>query len=263
MNFRVTSVNLLVVAALSFCFAIVSCQKKAGGDDVDPPGAPSPVEIRFKHLAGSFRNLVLDSSYPVSIGNPTFVKITTFKYYISNVQLVNAKSGDTVKIPDTYFLVDHANANSMKPQFLVPAGEYYNLSFVIGIDHNRNMNGPHTGQLDPSLGMYWNATDGHIMAKMEGTSPASTQAGNAFSFHVGGTKDPFSVLATRNFKLGGNVSIQTNRKTVIEISADALSWFNNPNSISVSTNCTGPGDLSNKIAENYYKMFDFVSVKFE
>ena len=77
---------------------------------------------------------------------------------------LNSKTNEVVKIPDSYFLIDHANANSMKPQFMLAAGEYYNLSFIIGIDHARNMNGPHTGQLDPSLGMYWNATDGHIMA---------------------------------------------------------------------------------------------------
>lgn len=263
MKLRVTRANLLMIAAMAFCFGIVSCQKKTGGDEVEPPGAPSPVELRIKHLAGAFRNLVLDSSYPVTIGTPTFVKIKTFKYYISNVQLTNSKTNEVVKIADSYFLVDHANATSMKPQFMLPAGSYYNISFVIGIDHARNTNGPHTGQLDPALGMYWNATDGHIMAKMEGTSPASTQPGNAFSFHVGGTKDPYSVLGTRSFKLGGDIAVQANRKTVIELSADALTWFSNPNAISLNTNCTGPGDLSKKISENYFKMFDFVSVKFE
>ncbi|HYF33417.1 MAG TPA: MbnP family protein [Chitinophagaceae bacterium] len=261
MNTRVTRLNLLLLLSASLWMA--SCQKKTKGDDADP-GAPSPVEIRFKHMAGSFRNLVYDSAYPVTpAGTPTFVKINTFKYYISNIQLVDAKTGDTVKIPDTYFLVDHGNAQSLRPQFMVPAGEYYNLSFLIGIDANRNFNGPKTGALDPALGMYWNATDGYIMAKMEGTSPSSTLPGNVFTFHVGGVKDPHSVLAMRHFKLGGNVSIQPNKKTVINISTDALAWFSNPHPISLSTPITGPGDLSNKMAENYFKMFDFISVTFE
>lgn len=262
MRTRVTRVNLLVIAAL--CLAFVSCQKKPKGDETQPPGDPSPVEIRFKHLAGPFRDFAFNTDFPVP--NPptglSTIKFTTFKYYISNIQLTN-DNGDTVKIPDTYFLIDHANANSMKPQFMVPADEYYNLSFLVGIDHNRNMNGPRTGALDPSLGMFWNNTDGHVMAKLEGTSPGSTQPGNVVSFHVGGTKEPHSVLAWRHFKLGGNVSVQPNKKTVIEISADALTWFSNPHSVILSTPVTGPGDLSNKIAENYFKMFDFIGVKFE
>src|SRR5687767_4533625 len=103
MKLRVTRANLLVVVALAFCLGIVSCQKKAKGDDVEPPGAPSPVELRIKHFVGVFRNFVLDSTYPVTIGTPTFVKIKTFKYYISNVQLTNSKTNEVVKIPDSYF----------------------------------------------------------------------------------------------------------------------------------------------------------------
>ena len=259
MSPRVTRVTLQVIALLCFAIGIVSCQKSIKGEDAELPGAPSPVELRFKHLAGPFRDLVLDSTYPLF---PIFVKIQVFKYYISNIKLVNDK-GDTISVPDSYYLIDQANANSMKPQFTIPAGGYYSMSFLLGIDHERNMNGPHSGQLDPSLGMYWNATDGHIMGKLEGTSPASTQPGNAFSYHVGGTKEPYSVLSTRNFKLGALIGVQPNRKTVIEMTADCLTWFRNPNGISLDVNCTGPGDLSNKIAENYYKMFDFVSVKFE
>ena len=257
MNARVTRVNLLLIAALSL--VIVSCQKKAKGDDVQQPGAPSPVEIRIKNMAGAFRELKLDSTYPLF---PTFVTIKTFKYYISNIQFVNG-DGDTVKVADSYFLIDQANPTSLKPAFQIPADGYHTMLFLIGIDHNRNMNGPHTGQLDPSLGMYWNAANGHIMGKLEGTSPGSTAPGNVFSYHVGGTVEPFSVLGTRSFKLSGPIAVQPNRKTVIEITADALAWFTNPHTISLSTPCTGPGDLSNKIAENYYKMFDFVSVKFE
>ncbi|HYF33416.1 MAG TPA: MbnP family protein [Chitinophagaceae bacterium] len=258
MNPRVTRATLWVI--ISICLLAASCQKSIKGDDVEPPGTPSPVEIRFKNLMGPFKNLVFDSTVNVGL---SLLKISTFKYYISNVQFVNSNTGDTVKVPDTYFLIDHANPPSRAPQFMVPAGEYYGMSFLIGIDANRNFNGPKTGALDPALGMYWNATDGYIMAKLEGTSPSSTLPGNVFSYHVGGVIEPHSVLAIRHFKLGGSVSIQPNKRTIINISADALTWFNNPHSISFSVPCTGPGDLSNKIAENYYKMFNFISVTFE
>lgn len=250
-------IHLPALAAL--CLAVVSCQKQLKFEDAPLPGAPSPVEIRMKHLAGPFRNLVFDSTYTVGLA---FAKIHVFKYYISNIKMIS-NDGDTISIPDTYFLIDHAHQPSMNSLFNVPAGEYYAMSFLIGIDDARNHSGPGTGALDPALGMYWNATDGYIMGKLEGTSPSSTLPGNAFSYHVGGTRDPYNVLATRDFKLGGSVSVQPNRKTVINMTADALTWFRNPHGISFSTNCTGPGELSDKIAENYYKMFNFISVKFE
>lgn len=262
MKLSVTRAKLLMV--LSFCLVIVSCQKKVKGDDEAPVGAPSPVEIRFTHLYSRFFDLYMDSTYYIPGLPPTPVKITEFKYYISNIELVNS-DGDTVAIPNTYFLIDHKKPASMNAQFIAPAGDYYAMSFTIGIDHARNMQGAGTGALDPSLGMFWNATDGYIMAKLEGTSPASPQPGNVFRFHIGGTKEPFNVLSKRNFKLGGNATVTPNKKTVINISTEVVAWFTNPYTVNISQNpiVDAPGQIAKDISSNYIKMFNFVSVKYE
>lgn len=264
MKLSVTRTALLL--ALPLTLAIVSCKKKSKGDD--GVGAPSAVEIRFAHKVTAFSNLVLDSSYPVAVPAPALVSTFTikdFKYYISNIYLVSATSGDTVKIPDTYFLVEHKKPNSLKLPFTAPAGEYYEMSFLIGIDDAKNSTGPHTGALDPSLGMFWNKNDGYIMGVLEGTSPASVAADKSYSFHIGGTKAPYNVTARRHFKLGGNISIDPTKKTVINIDTDAKAWLTTPNGALFVTTpvINAPGDASFKVSQNYFKMFDFVSVKFE
>src|SRR5215216_4754877 len=101
MNPRVTRANLLV---LSLCLVVISCQKKIKGDDVTPPGAPSPVELRFQHTVTPYKDLVFDSTYTVPGLPPIPFKVTAFKYYISNMQFVSSATGDTIQIPNTYFL---------------------------------------------------------------------------------------------------------------------------------------------------------------
>ncbi|HET9054492.1 MAG TPA: MbnP family protein, partial [Cyclobacteriaceae bacterium] len=174
-------------------------------------------------------------------------------------------TGDTVKIPETYFLIDERNANSKKPTLTVPAGQYYAISFLIGVDSARNVSGAQTGALDPANGMFWDRTNGYIMAKFEGTSSSSPLPGNVFTYHVGGFKEPYNVISRRHFKLGGITTISPDRKTIITFRTDARTWLSNPHTITFAADpsCTAPGPLAKKISENYFKMFDFISVKTE
>lgn len=259
MKLRVTRAALLM--ALPLTLAVVSCQKKVK-DEVAAVGAPSPVEIRFRHTITPYFDLNLDSIYIVGL---SFYKITDFRYYISNIEFVSSATGDTIKIPETYFLIEHKKPQSKNVQFTIPAGEYYTMSFLLGIDSARNFNGPQTGALDPALGMYWNATDGYIMGKLEGNFGSTAQLGNVFSFNIGGVKSPYNVLSRRHFKLGGNISVSPSQKTVINMTADARAWLTTPNGSGWNTNpiINAPGEPAFKISQNYHKMFDFVSVKFE
>ena len=261
MKLSVTRGALLL--ALPLTLALVSCQKSIKGDDeVAAPGLPSPVEIRFKHTVSPFFDLNLDSIYTIAL---TFYNITDFRYYISNIQFVSSATGDTIKISDTYFLIEHKKPQTKNLQFTVPSGEYYGMSFMLGIDEAKNFNSPKTGFLDPALGMYWNATDGYVMAMLEGNFGASAQLGNRFSWRAGGVKAPYSVLSRRHFKLGGNISIAPKQKTVIHMRTDVRQWFTEPNGILWGSDpvVNTPGEASFKLGQNYYKMFDFISVKFE
>jgi hypothetical protein len=259
MNPGVTRVALL----LTMIFAIASCQKQIkGDDDITSTGLPSPVEIRFRNTVTPYFDLMLDSVYSIGLG---FYTVSDFKYYISNIQFVSSATGDTIKIPDTYFLIEHKKPQSKAAQFKVPSGGYYGMSFMIGIDSAKNLSGPHTGALDPALGMFWNKDDGYVMAVMEGKFGANRPPADNYSFRIGGTRAPYNVLSRRHFKLGGAIAIDPTRTTVINMTADAREWLSGPNSTGWNVNpiVNAPGEQAFKISQNYYKMFDFVSVKFE
>ncbi|MGB8193820.1 MAG: MbnP family protein [Chitinophagaceae bacterium] len=257
MKLRVTKALLLLVLPLSL--SIISCQKKLGFEEGAAPGLPSPVELQFKNIVNRFDDLHFDSTYTLGLN---FIKYHVFKYYISNVEFVNT-DGDTIKIPDTYFLVDHSKPESLKARFNVPSGAYYGMSFLIGIDSARNFKGPQIGPLDPALGMYMNPNDGYIMAKLEGTIALSPLPGNVFIFHPGGVKAPYSVLSRRHFKLGGYFDFSPGRKVVVSLTADVRQWFSPNNAFGTTFSCTTPGQHSYNLGQNYYKMFEFVSLRYE
>lgn len=248
---------------MPLALAVTSCQKKPKGEETQPLGAPSPVEIRFQHKVSNFYDLQLNTK----IYNlyPSVFNITEYKYYISNIWFVRSDNNDTVKLPDTYFLVDHKKPESMKLQFTVPAGSYYLMSFLLGIDSARNFSGPKTGALDPSLGMYFNANDGYIMGYMEGQFGGSNALGNTYSYRIGGVKGPYNVLSRRYFKIGGIFEFDPTRKTVINMVSDAMTWLTTPNGPDWGNNpvINAPGEPAFKISQNYHKMFYWVSTKYE
>jgi len=257
MKMRVTRVTGLM--ALSLALIVTSCNKRTV-EDQNPPTVPSPVEVRFQNKVG-FDNLVLNTQYSNQFLE--FFRVTEFKYYVSNFQFINSNTGDTISIPETYFLIDEKGSKTAS--FNIPSGDYYEMSFLVGVDAARNESGAQTGALDPALGMFWDRTKGYIMAKMEGTSPASTQPGNVFRWHIGGYKGQYSVLGRRTFKLGGTFNASANRKIIINIAADARAWFANPNNLSIGANqlVTEPGELAKKFGQNYFKMFSFISAAYE
>lgn len=258
MKISVTRAALLI--ALPLILVLTACQKKTKDDT--PASTPSPVEIRIVHKVG-FDPLVMGTTYPTS-GTLEFFKPAEFKYYISNIHFVSSDNGDTVKIPETYFLVDELKPTSKNLQFTIPSGNYYAMSFLIGVDAARSAAGAQTGALDPSLGMFWDRDKGYIAVKFEGTSPESPLPGNVFRYHIGGYKEPNNVIQRRHFKFA-NVNVTPNQKAVITVSADLRAWFSNPNSMKIAAvpTVTEPGPDAKKYSQNYFKMFEFVSVKIE
>jgi hypothetical protein len=257
----------MLLMALPLFLLIASCQKKIKGEEVTPVGAPSPVELRFKGIYDRLSNLKYDSVYshnePIDPLGFNFIKFTTLKYYISNMSFVN-DNGDTIKIPDTYFLIDHSKPELSRALLTVPAGSYYGMSFMLGVDSARSLNGPRTGALDPALNMFWNPTDGYVHGMIEGFRGTTPLPNERFSFRVGGYRAPYSTLARRHFKLGGNALVSPNRKVVINITADAVNWFRgNRAPFATMPIIDGPGPQAQELSQNYYAMFTFISVTYE
>ncbi|MBA3900572.1 MAG: hypothetical protein H0X62_10240 [Bacteroidetes bacterium] len=190
------------------------------------------------------------------------VSITTFDYYISNIQL-NAADNSAYVEKESYHLLKTSDAATLKFSLSeIPVNEYVSITFTIGVDSIRNVSGAQTGALDPAHGMFWTWNSGYIMAMLEGTSPQSTMAGNLFQFHIGGFAGENNVLKRITLEFPSPLKIEKGKTPTLNLKADAAQWFKSPNNIdlSITNNCQMPGACAKTIAGNYANMFSVISV---
>lgn len=112
--------------------------------------------------------------------------------------------------------------------------------------------------------MYWSATAGYIMAKLEGSSPVSPN--NKMQYQIGGFSGDSNALRkpTLLFPYGQSLQVSAlpGHKDIINIDANVNAWFFNPHQVKIKDNpaCVSPGPMAVDISENYSKMFDVKAV---
>ena len=233
----------------------ISCRKKS-----DTVATDVPVTISIQHAAGA-APLQLGTQVTIASGDP--VTINVFKYYLSNFSVVY-DNNEEQQIPDSYFLVDEANASSKSFSIPVKAGNVKTLRFWIGVDSTRNVSGVQTGALDPANGMFWTWNSGYIFAKLEGRSFVSTAPLQAVTYHIGGFRTGQNALRQVSIPFSTSLPITTGSRFNIILQADALKWFTGAANISIGTESTTmePGALALKIANNYANMFSLREVQY-
>ncbi len=179
---------------------------------------------------GSAVPLVLSANTYKNANGDDFT-VSTFKYYLSNVQLRKA-DGSTYAVPDSYFLVDQADADSKSITLKnVPTGDYTALSFVVGVDSARTKAGNFTGTLSANNNMFWDWSKEFINLRFEGTSPQSPSRG--LIFHVAGYKGANGANNTiRTVTLpfpSANLLVRTDHAPEIHTYVNVLKLFTGPN----------------------------------
>lgn len=212
--------------------------------------AQQKLTLHFKNKVGN-DVLELGKSYKNPFGED-FI-INKFKYYISNIFLVDNK-GKSTQISKDYFLIDEADSASKNIQLLANISQIKAIYFLLGVDSIRNVSGVQTGTLDPMNGMFWTWNSGYIMAKLEGVSLAAKVPDNLFSLHVGGFKNGVSVAKQVRLEIP-NFKFQISNSITIE--ADINKWFQSTHTIKIAEHpiCHSPGELAMKFADNYAAMF--------
>jgi hypothetical protein len=256
-------INNMLVGSLALVVMLLagSCQKLIH-PDITLTNATFTLNVSFKAVVDA-TPLEFDKTYANYFQEPYTVK--TFKYYVSAVELLNTGLNKTVKLAEnTYFLVDEAAPATTNISVQAPSTTYDKIAFVIGVDSTRNVSGAQTGALDPANGMFWTWNSGYIMAKLEGTSPLSTEVNNRIQYHIGGFKQTDNVLRriVLPFPSGTSIQFLPNSSSTLTITANVNAWFNNPHELRIAQVpvCMTPGELSQKIADNYAKMFTLVNV---
>lgn len=254
----------LLYTALFAALLLTSCNKN--GTSIFDPATKGPISVEFDNIAGD-ENLMLNSGSYINASNESF-HITKLKYYVSNFAFTKT-DGTVYTIPqnESYFLIDESDGSEHLAEFEIPEGEYKTLSFMIGVDSLRSTMdiADRTGVLDPTAAggdMYWSWNSGYIFLKLEGSSPASTETGNVFMYHIGGFGgyDAPTINNIRTVTLDlsarGNPQVKNGKKTNVHLMADIMKLFDNDTPISIAAHSSVmSGDFSAVIANNYMHMF--------
>ena len=246
----------------SACFfavlALAGCKA-----DVATPTATSEFTLHFENTVGT-APLVLNAGAYTNANGDAFT-VSTFKYYISNVTL-NKADNSSYTVPNSYFLIDQANAASQDVTMKnVPVGDYTSLTFTIGVDSTRTKAGNFSGGvLDANNNMYWDMNGPEfINLKMEGSSAQALPRG--LVFHIAGYKHATTNTirtVTLSFPVGVNLLVRPDHSPEIHTQADVAQMFTGPNVITTpaapfrnpvnfaSVNTVMGGPAAAKIANN-------------
>jgi hypothetical protein len=227
-------------------FASTSCSDK----EAEP--SSNALRLEVSHVVGN-SSLVLNSPTPYTTPAGDAFTVSTFKYYLSNFRLKKA-DGTEYAVPESYFLIDEAKAESKTITLnAIPDGDYNALTFMIGVDSTHNVSGAKAGVLDPINNMFWDWNTGYIFTKLEGSSPQAP-GNHGLLLHVGGFKTPNNAIRTVSPALGGSkIQIRQDRTPTIHLQADVLRMLSGPNTIRFAQtyNVMGAGTNAMKLADNY------------
>lgn len=246
-----------ILLVCSFLLIAIGCRKKE-----DPK---APAEQRKTSLTFTFKNVV--GNDPLSLNDTWYknengdsIKIKAYKYYVSNFSLV--KGDSAYDVPESYYLINEADPASQTFTLEdIPAGDYDEVRFLIGVDVARNTSGAQTGALDPANGMFWDWKTGYIMALMEGESPQS-KTSNIFTYHAAGFDISMGAQRYVQLKLPKKATVSPSFYPNVIIQSDVLEWFKTPNKVSLATLSavmSHPEDVK-IIADNYADMFTIEDV---
>jgi hypothetical protein len=252
LNFKEMTIKYSSILLLSVIITLNSCKK----EETTTPDEKGSFNIEFENQVNDAA-LVLGNKDYINANGDHFT-IDVLKYYVSNITLTKA-DGSSYKIPENYLLIDAEKPSSLINSLKdIPVGDYTKISFVIGVDKERNLAGAQTGALDPAQGMFWTWNSGYIFVKMEGTSPQSTAADKSLTFHIGGIVDPNNTIRTfsTDFTTGNPLRIRTDKKPQLHFKVNVASLFTGKENISFANlNLTMGGANSVRIADNYVNGF--------
>ena len=212
-----------------------------------------PVTIHFQNVVDT-QLLHIDSTY-INPHNESFT-VRNFRYYISHFTVIDI-NGKTWQLADTYLLIDERKPESKTIGIEIPFNNISAINFTIGVDSIKNISGVQIGALDPANGMFWTWNSGYIIAKLEGTSPASKTPQNGFTYHIGGFRKDENVAREVKLILPKTVTLSIKKTADITITANVNAWFfgNTIIKITEQPSCMSPGKLAMQIADNYARMF--------
>jgi hypothetical protein len=160
----------------------------------------------FSTTAFAQKQIPFELTFHLKTVTKDSVEIETFKFYISDLKL---KQNDQLVYENKHLfkLIDLSEDSVFTASTFVPSHLLFNsISFSIGVDSSTNKEGIHSGDLDPTKGMYWTWQSGYINLKLEGTSPSCPTRHHKFQYHIGGFKEGEYPIQTLIYPASNNYS---------------------------------------------------------
>lgn len=244
---------LTSIAIVCLLLFVNSCKKEKS--DTDDTGAFLEIQ-----LINQVNGQPLELNKPLVNSFQETFTLTDYRYYISNLELLNPTKN--FKVPDAYYLVNEQSPDSKTLKAEIKADTYEALVFLVGVDSARQVSGSHTGVLDPTQGMYWDANMGYMAAKMEGHSDFSGAPGNVLQHQIGGFEGNYNALRYVTIRFPTAMTVGQGQILKVVINAELLRWFDSIYTMPIAENPTilTPGAAAMKIADNYSDQFSLSSI---
>lgn len=250
---------------LAFSGLLTSCSDDDATNNGSLDGTFGDVELFFDNGVNGDA-LVLGSSYTNTNGET--LTINRFNYIISNVVLVKEDGTEFVYPKNqSYFLISEETDALTVHLENVPAGDYKQIKFGIGVDQQRYLEGETAQQefwnLASTNNMVWTWSTGYRFINFEGTFISSNNE-EPFNFQI----HQGSNSATDNYReitlnLPSTARVRTNEMPNIHFVADANVIADGTNKIILHDNLNTAGTNASimggenliKIAANTLNMF--------
>jgi hypothetical protein len=242
--------SLKIIFLLSAFSILFSCENKLEEEQAS-------ININFANLFNA-SPLVLENVSYTSAKGASFL-VNEFKYYISNVKLINSQTGKMFSVPDSYYLIERKTTSHIDQATLsnIPIGQYDQIEFAVGVDKARNLSIDQVGDLDPSNNMAWDWKTGYKFLLLEGFVFATSGERRGLVYHIGADEN-YRVI---NLKMNPILKVEKNKTNVLDINVEVSRLFNSPNLIDIGQNRTVMfGEVSNRVADNYATMFSIDKV---
>jgi len=219
------------------------------------------VIIEFDNsMAGD--DLLLSASSYTNSQNETLT-VTRLNYIVSNFRLTD-EDGNIFTYPkdDSYFITSEETGSTEVVLTDIPAGKYTSLTFGIGVDQEKYLQGAE-GQGDflskaEENNMMWSWQAGYKFLNFEGTftSPTVTEATN-FQIHMGSHGSSLDNYKETTLALETEALVSDDLSPIIHLVVDASDILDGTNKISLSEQAVimVSEEKSPKIAANVSTMF--------
>jgi hypothetical protein len=233
------------------CLFLFSCREKEPEATPQPRGGTLTLALEFEvdGVAAEYGTL----KYTNEAGN--LFSIDLAQFYISNFRVRNTEgSWKDIKL---YRLVRHNNEASRIIKLELPFAAYDSISFYAGVDSLTNHTMGNTGDLDPSLGLFW-PWEGYLFYMFEGKYQRGANQ-MPFAYHIGG--DDY-LMKYRLALPSGTILEEKNGEAGLTLGVNLAEIFKSPHqvnldSVALVSHTTDEPALTNQMKENLLDAIKF------